>query len=41
MSDYIIRRRVTRVEELKAFDVEGYQFNPDISSDTEWAFTRG
>ena len=41
MCDYIIRNRLTRAEELKAFNLDGYNFNKNLSSNTEWAFTRG
>jgi len=40
MCNYIIRRHLNRVEDLKTFDVGGYQFNQKISSDHEWVFTR-
>lgn len=40
MSAYIIRNRLTQVEDLKGFDVDGYAFNPELSSDKEWVFTR-
>ena len=41
MCNYIIRNRLKRIEDLKSFDSEGYQYNKKISSDHEWVFTRG
>ncbi len=41
MSDYIIRNHLTRVEDLKSFDLEGYRYNAKLSSEAEWVFTRG
>ncbi len=41
MCNYIIRNQLKRVDELKSFNVEGYKFNPTISSENELAFTRG
>lgn len=40
MARFAIQNRVERVEELKAFDVGGYKFQPVQSGDTEWVFTR-
>jgi cytoplasmic iron level regulating protein YaaA (DUF328/UPF0246 family) len=40
MCNYIIRNRLQTVEDLKAFNVAGYQLNPKISSAHEWVFTR-
>jgi len=41
MCNYIIQNRLDRLEDLKSFDSEGYQYNKKISSDYEWVFTRG
>jgi len=41
MSRFIIRNRLTRADDIKAFDSEGYAFTPALSSATEWVFTRG
>jgi len=41
MCNYIIQNRLERLEDLKSFDSEGYQYNKKISSDREWVFTRG
>ncbi len=40
MCDYIIRNRLTRAEDLKGFNLDGYGFNQKLSSATEWMFTR-
>jgi cytoplasmic iron level regulating protein YaaA (DUF328/UPF0246 family) len=40
MSRFIIQNRLTNPEEVKAFDVADYAFNPDLSSSTEFIFTR-
>ena len=40
MVDYVIRNRIQSIEGLKHFDVEGYQFNEDLSSPQEFTFTR-
>jgi uncharacterized protein len=41
MVDYAIRNRIEKVADLKGFDTEGYGFNPELSSETEWVFCRG
>lgn len=40
MSRYIIQNRIDKVEKLKSFDWEDYFYNPDLSDDKEWVFTR-
>ncbi|ATX80071.1 hypothetical protein Ga0123461_1658 [Mariprofundus aestuarium] len=40
MSRYMIENRLTNPEELKAFDVADYAFNADLSSSSEFVFTR-
>jgi len=40
MSAYIIKNRLTRVEKIKDFDTGGYRYQPDLSSATDWVFTR-
>lgn len=40
MSAYIVRQRVKTVEDLKAFDSEGYCYQPSLSSAAELVFTR-
>lgn len=41
MTDFVIRNRLTAVEDLKAFDRAGYRFSPDLSGKAEWVFCRG
>lgn len=40
MVRYAIDNRVTEAEQLKQFDVAGYGYNADMSSEKEWVFTR-
>lgn len=41
MSRYIIKNRITQAQDLRSFDLGGYQFNVSLSSDSDWVFTRG
>lgn len=40
MSRFIIKNRIENSDDLKAFDMDGYLFNHDLSTDKEWVFTR-
>ncbi|BFM18659.1 peroxide stress protein YaaA [Maricurvus nonylphenolicus] len=40
MAAYIIKNKLTDVEDIKGFDYEGYRFNEGMSSAKEWVFTR-
>lgn len=40
MSAYIIKNKISDVEQIKGFDWEGYGFDPALSTDAEWVFTR-
>ena len=40
MSAYIIKNKLTEVEELKLFDYGGYTYNEAMSSGKKWVFTR-
>ncbi|MEK7486070.1 MAG: peroxide stress protein YaaA [Planctomycetota bacterium] len=40
MARYIIKNRITELEDIKGFKEEGYRFNAKISSESEWLFTR-
>ena len=40
MTRYAIDNKVTKPEQLKDFDYEGYQFDEDLSSGNNWVFTR-
>lgn len=41
MARFIIKNDLKQVEDLKAFETEGYVFNPKMSSREELTFTRG
>lgn len=40
MCNYVIKNKITEPEHLKGFDYDGYLFNPDLSSEREFIFTR-
>ncbi|MFT6746582.1 MAG: cytoplasmic iron level regulating protein YaaA (DUF328/UPF0246 family) [Glaciecola sp.] len=40
MSRFIIQNEITDPEMLKNYDVNGYQFNDNLSSENDWVFTR-
>lgn len=40
MARWIVENRITRAEDLKAFDGDGYRFAPDASSERDWVFER-
>ena len=40
MARYIIQNKLTNVEELKYFDLAGYQYNESMSQGNDWIFTR-
>ncbi len=40
MARWMIEQRATDPEQLKAFDVGGYRYDPDASDDTTWVFRR-
>lgn len=40
MSRFVIQNGITDAEELKAFDLEGYYFNNQLSDENQWVFTR-
>lgn len=40
MVNYVIQHRLTDIEDLKAFDIEGYRFNLQLSKDQDWVFSR-
>ncbi|MFT7403406.1 peroxide stress protein YaaA [Zhongshania sp.] len=40
MAAYIIKQRISKVEQLKAFDSEGYYFSSEQSTAREWVFLR-
>ena len=40
MSAHIIQNRILKPEAIKKFDVAGYSFNAEMSTEKEWIFTR-
>jgi len=40
MASYLIRHRILDVEDLKSFCADGYRFDPVLSSQSRWVFTR-
>jgi cytoplasmic iron level regulating protein YaaA (DUF328/UPF0246 family) len=40
MARYIIENRLTDVEQLKSFDIAGYQYSEALSIGNDWVFTR-
>lgn len=40
MARYVIDHRIQKVEDLKAFDSEGYAFQPDLSTEDKLVFRR-
>ncbi len=41
MTNFIIKNRLTKAEQVKAFNLESYSFNEPLSSEKEWIFSRG
>ena len=40
MTRYLVEQHITDIEQLKLYDVDGYQYNDLLSSENEWVFTR-
>lgn len=40
MARYIIENQITELEELKAFNVAGYEYSTELSKGNDWVFTR-
>ncbi len=40
MCAYAINHRITNAEDLKGFDLEGYEYDDSLSSGSDWVFTR-
>jgi cytoplasmic iron level regulating protein YaaA (DUF328/UPF0246 family) len=40
MARYLIEQNITDVEELKLYNVDSYQYDDLLSTDSEWVFTR-
>ena len=41
LSRYILLNRLQDPQDIQSFDVDGYAFNPALSKDDNWVFTRG
>jgi len=41
MTRYIIQNRITNVQGIKNFDLDGYAYNPNLSDNKTWVFSRG
>ena len=41
MVQYMVKNRIENPQDLKAFSLEDYRFQQDLSDDTTWVFTRG
>jgi cytoplasmic iron level regulating protein YaaA (DUF328/UPF0246 family) len=40
MARFIIEGRIERAEEIKTFDVDGYSWRPELSTQSDWVFAR-
>jgi cytoplasmic iron level regulating protein YaaA (DUF328/UPF0246 family) len=40
LSRFIIKNRLTDVDDLKSFSDMGYRFHPELSNDSDWIFSR-
>ncbi|HCR90260.1 MAG TPA: peroxide stress protein YaaA [Prolixibacteraceae bacterium] len=40
MCRFVVENNISKPEEMKAFDLEGYYFNSGLSNGDEWVFTR-
>jgi len=40
MARYIIQNQLTNIEQLKEFDLAGYQYSEEFSKGNDWVFTR-
>jgi len=40
MTRFVLENDIKKVEDIKAFDYEGYHFNNRLSKNDEWVFTR-
>ncbi len=41
MTRYIIQNRISDVQAIKNFDMDGYSYNPSLSDNKNWVFSRG
>lgn len=40
MAAFIVKNRINKPQDIKAFDVDGYRYNENYSTDDQWVFTR-
>jgi len=40
MAAYVIKNKIKNVDDIKAFDVDGYYYSPEQSNDKDWVFLR-
>ncbi len=40
MARYIVDHSITNPQNLKAFDIDGYRYDENLSSENDWVFTR-
>lgn len=40
MATFIVKNRINKPQDLKAFDWDGYEYNDSYSCDDQWVFTR-
>jgi cytoplasmic iron level regulating protein YaaA (DUF328/UPF0246 family) len=40
MAGFIVRNGIQKAEDLKAFNLQGYRFEPKVSSENDWVFVR-
>ncbi len=40
MAGWAIKNKLTKPEQLKDYDLDGYSYNQELSNDTSWVFTR-
>ena len=41
MTNFILKNQIQNPEELKLFNMEGYEYNDRLSNENDWVFTRG
>ena len=40
MASFIVKNRISKPEDIKAFAEDGYEYNETYSTDDNWVFTR-
>ena len=40
MSRYIIKHQLSNIKDVQSFDLAGYQYNKQLSSENKWIFRR-